>query len=84
MRRRAKLNAGGPRLKARPIATYALAARRLETRYNPAMQLAIFSLRLLETMFFVGLAGSAAVVLLCFIEDGRKLFGEDEPTPPRG
>ncbi|MGD0522738.1 MAG: hypothetical protein ABSA48_15885 [Terracidiphilus sp.] len=41
------------------------------------MQLAIFSLRLLEAMFFVGLTGSAVVVLISFIEDAKELFGKD-------
>jgi hypothetical protein len=31
----------------------------------------------LEAMFFVGLAGSAIVVLISFVEDGKELFGED-------
>ena len=37
-------------------------------------------IHILETMFFVGLAGSAVVVLISFIEDGKELFGEDEET----
>jgi hypothetical protein len=47
------------------------------------MQLAVFAMRLLEAMFFVGLAGSTIVVLISFVEDARELFGEDEPSPPR-
>ena len=35
-------------------------------------------MRLLEAMFFVGLMGSAVVVLISFVEDGRELFGKDE------
>jgi len=35
-------------------------------------------MRLLEVMFFVGLAGSAVVVAISFIEDGKELFGKDE------
>lgn len=31
----------------------------------------------LETMFFVGLAGSSIVVIISFIEDGKELFGKD-------
>ena len=42
------------------------------------MQLAVFAIRLLTWMFFVGLAGSSIVVLISFIEDGRELFGKDE------
>jgi hypothetical protein len=41
------------------------------------MLLALFAMRLLEAMFFTGLAGSAVVVLISFIEDGRELFGKD-------
>jgi hypothetical protein len=47
------------------------------------MQLAIFAMRLLETMFFVGLAGSAVVVVISFFEDGKELFGKDEPPESR-
>jgi hypothetical protein len=35
-------------------------------------------MRLLEGMFFVGLAGSTIVVIISFIEDGKELFGKDE------
>ena len=35
-------------------------------------------MRLLEVMFFVGLGGSAVVVLISFVEDGKELFGDDE------
>jgi hypothetical protein len=41
------------------------------------MAIAIFFIRLLEIMFFVGLAGSAIVVLISFFEDFKELFGED-------
>jgi hypothetical protein len=41
------------------------------------MILAILAMRLLEAMFFVGLAGSAVVVLISFLEDGKELFGKD-------
>jgi hypothetical protein len=47
------------------------------------MQLAKLAMCLLETMFFVGLAGSTVVVLISFFEDGKELFGKDEPTTPR-
>jgi hypothetical protein len=46
------------------------------------MFLAILAMRLLEIMFFVGLAGSAVVVIISFVEDGKELFGKDEPIPP--
>lgn len=41
------------------------------------MILARFGMHLLEIMFFLGLAGSAIVVLISFIEDGKELFGKD-------
>ncbi len=41
------------------------------------MGLAIFAIRVLEVMFFLGLAGSAVVVLISFFEDGKELFGKD-------
>ena len=41
------------------------------------MQLTLFAMRLLEAMFFVGLVGSAVVVLISFWEDGKELFGKD-------
>jgi hypothetical protein len=42
------------------------------------MIVAILAMKLLEAMFLVGLAGSAIVVLISFIEDGKELFGSDE------
>ena len=41
------------------------------------MTLAIFFVRLLEVLFFAGLAGSAIVILISFFEDFKELFGED-------
>ncbi len=41
------------------------------------MLLAIVAIRTLEVMFFLGLAGSAVVVLISFFEDGKELFGKD-------
>ena len=41
------------------------------------MVLAVFAMRVLEAMFFLGLAGSAIVVLISFFEDGVELFGKD-------
>ena len=41
------------------------------------MILAILGIRLLEVMFFTGLAGSAVVVVISFIEDGKELFGDE-------
>jgi hypothetical protein len=34
-------------------------------------------MRVLECLFFVGLAGSAIVVVISFIEDGVELFGKE-------
>jgi hypothetical protein len=42
------------------------------------MIVAIFAMKVLEAMFFVGLAGSTVVVIISFIEDGKELFGKDE------
>ncbi len=41
------------------------------------MVLAIVGIRLLEVMFFLGMIGSAVVILISFIEDGKELFGKD-------
>lgn len=42
------------------------------------MSLALFGMRTLEVLFFTGLVGSAVVVLISFVEDGRELFGKKE------
>jgi hypothetical protein len=42
------------------------------------MQIAVFAMRVLEVLFFTGLAGSTIVVLISFVEDAKELFGEDE------
>jgi hypothetical protein len=39
---------------------------------------AIIAMRILEVMFFLGLAGSSVVVIISFVEDAKELFGEDE------
>jgi cytochrome c biogenesis protein CcdA len=55
-----------------------------KSSYNLFMQqIAIFAMRVLEVMFFVGLAGSTIVVLISFAEDGKELFGKDEPPESR-
>jgi hypothetical protein len=41
------------------------------------MLVAIFFMRLFEVMFFVGIAGSAVVVVISFIEDLELLVGGD-------
>jgi uncharacterized Tic20 family protein len=42
------------------------------------MILVVLAMRLLVAMFFLGLAGSAIVVIISFVEDGKELFGKDE------
>jgi hypothetical protein len=37
-----------------------------------------YAMKVLEVMFFVGMAGSSIVVIISFIEDGKELFGKDE------
>jgi hypothetical protein len=41
------------------------------------MIVAVVAIRLLEAMFFLGMIGSAVVVLISFIEAGKELFGKD-------
>jgi hypothetical protein len=41
------------------------------------MQVAVFVMRVLELLFFVGMAGSAIVILISFFEDAKELFGEE-------
>lgn len=41
------------------------------------MAFAAFVIRFLELLFFVGLVGSAIVVVISFVEDGKELFGKD-------
>ena len=45
--------------------------------YNIFMFLGLLAMHILEVMFFVGMAGSAIVVVISFIEDAQELFGED-------
>ena len=60
------------------------AAERGETGYNLIMFFAIAAMRILEVLFFTGLVGSSVVVLISFAEDGKELFGKDEPPESRG
>lgn len=53
------------------------AAETCENGYNLRMHLATLGMRVLEAMFFVGLAGSAIVVLISFVEDAKELVGEE-------
>jgi len=41
------------------------------------LQIGLFAMHVLEVLFFVGMAGSAVVVVISFIEDTQELFGED-------
>ena len=41
------------------------------------MILAVLAIRALEGMFLLGLAGSAIVVIISFVEDAQELFGKD-------
>lgn len=41
------------------------------------MFLTMSGMRLLEVLFFAGLVGSAVVVVISFIEDGKELFGKE-------
>ncbi|SPE27624.1 hypothetical protein SBA5_60031 [Candidatus Sulfotelmatomonas gaucii] len=41
------------------------------------MIFAIVGMRILELMFFLGLIGSAIVVVISFLEDGKELFGKE-------
>ena len=41
------------------------------------MHLANLGIEILETMFFLGLTGSAIVVLISFVEDAKQLKGDD-------
>lgn len=43
-----------------------------------AMLFALWGMRLLEAMFFVGLVGSSVVVIISFYEDARELVGDDD------
>jgi hypothetical protein len=51
--------------------------RAQKARYNLFMVVVTFLMRVLELMFFLGLAGSSVVVLISFYEDGKELFGKD-------
>ena len=41
------------------------------------MTLATIAVYVLEAMFFLGLAGSAVVVFISFIEDAKELTGDE-------
>lgn len=41
------------------------------------MHVAVLVMRVLELLFFVGMAGSAIVILISFFEDAKELFGKE-------
>ena len=41
------------------------------------MWLAIWAMRVAEALFLLGLAGSAVVVVISFVEDWKELFQKD-------
>ncbi len=41
------------------------------------MDFGLVAMHVLEVMFFVGMAGSAIVIVISFVEDAKELFGED-------
>ncbi len=45
------------------------------------MAIAIFGMRLLEVLFFVGIVGSAVVVIITSFEDMHELLGKNEEIP---
>ncbi|MGI8769872.1 MAG: hypothetical protein ACR2JE_00370 [Acidobacteriaceae bacterium] len=45
------------------------------------MALVVFGMRFLEVLFFVGIAGSAVVVLISSIDDVGEFFAKDEHAP---
>lgn len=40
------------------------------------LAIAHFAMHIIEVVFFVGIAGSAIVVAISFVEDLKELFGE--------
>jgi hypothetical protein len=45
--------------------------------------IALFLMHVLETMFFVGIAGSSIVVVISFIEDIQELVDDESPHSVR-
>jgi hypothetical protein len=46
------------------------------------MEIAAFGARLLEAMFFIGILGSAVVVIITSVQDAVELFESDEHPVP--
>jgi len=59
------------------MSAYSAECKTSECGKIDSMILTVFVMRVMEVMFFLGLAGSAIVVLISFIEDGKELFGKD-------
>jgi hypothetical protein len=55
---------------------------RFPARYTSSMSVILLGMRLLEVMFFAGIAGSAVVVLIASVEDARELFSKSDHVPP--
>ena len=47
------------------------------------MSVILVLMRVLEFLFFVGLAGSTVVVIISFFEDAKELFEKNEPPESR-
>ncbi len=45
------------------------------------MAVGVFFMRLLELMFFVGIVGSAVVVLIASVGDVQELMSKDQQVP---
>jgi len=41
------------------------------------MNIELIGMRVLEVLFFTGLAGSVVVIFISFLEDGKELFGKE-------
>jgi hypothetical protein len=62
---------------------FEFSVKRAKTGYNLDMHFALLVMHILEVTFFAGLIGSAVVVVISFVEDGKELFGKDEPPQSR-
>jgi hypothetical protein len=45
---------------------------------DTVLSIALVAMKVLEVMFFLGMAGSSIVVVISFIEDGKEFFNKDE------
>jgi len=67
---------------AREIGKGSLPLRTDQSYTSRMWWLALFVMRLLEVLFFVGIIGSAVVVLITSIEDVRELIDHSEEHHP--